>query len=160
MEVRSLLRRAAQYHRDREAVFADGRRLTFGEAWSRGLQHANLLLELGLRPGDRVGVLEDNCLAAADFYLGAAAAGLVRVPLYARDSVESNEHMLRKTECRALVVGEGHAEAAGRLAERFGPDLRIFQRDQSYEAILAEQSNSDPDPRIDPDDPFIIRFTA
>ncbi len=49
------------------------------------------------RPGDRVGVLEDNAIEAQDFFAGAAAAGLVRVPLYARNSADSHLHMLGHT---------------------------------------------------------------
>jgi acyl-CoA synthetase (AMP-forming)/AMP-acid ligase II len=37
---------------------------------------------MGLAGGDRVAVLEDNCIEAADFYVGSVAANLVRVPLY------------------------------------------------------------------------------
>ena len=37
---------------------------------------ANALIDLGLEPGDRVGVLEDNSVEAVDFFLGAAIANL------------------------------------------------------------------------------------
>src|SRR5690606_23209831 len=81
MDVRTLMRRAAHHHAAREAVVWNERRLSFAEAWSRGLRMANALLALGLRPQERVGVLEDNSIEASDFFLGAAAANLVRVPL-------------------------------------------------------------------------------
>ena len=48
MDVRNLMRRSAGFFRDREAVVADGRRLSFGEAWERGLRLANGLLAQGL----------------------------------------------------------------------------------------------------------------
>jgi long-subunit acyl-CoA synthetase (AMP-forming) len=44
------------------------RRLTFAEAWARGVRLANGLLALGLKPQDRVGVLEDNTLESTDFF--------------------------------------------------------------------------------------------
>jgi len=99
MDVRTLMRRSARYYADQEAVVDGDRRLTFAEAWERGLRLANGLLALGLRPGDRVGVLEDNCLSAADAYLGLTAANLVRVPLYPRNSREAHAHMLGHTGC-------------------------------------------------------------
>src|SRR5439155_23074477 len=78
MDVRGLMRRSAIFHAGREAVVHGDDRLTFKEAWERGLRLANGLLALGLRPGDRVGVLEDNCLSAADCFIGLGAANLVR----------------------------------------------------------------------------------
>ena len=50
---------------------------------SDGLRMANGLLAMGAKTGDRVAVLEDNCLESVDFLLGTAIAGLVRVPLFA-----------------------------------------------------------------------------
>ena len=90
MTVTGLMRQAASHNAKRTAIIHGERSITFAEAWLRGIRMANALLELGLQPGDRVGVLEDNCIEAQDFFAGAAIAGLVRVPLYARNSVESH----------------------------------------------------------------------
>jgi acyl-CoA synthetase (AMP-forming)/AMP-acid ligase II len=117
-------------------------------------------LALGLEPGDRVGVLEDNSVEAQDLFAGAAIAGLVRVPLYARNSPESHEHMLGHTGCRALVIAEKYVPDVEMIIDRL-PDLEtVFVRDAGYEAWLAEQSDIDPDVPIDPDDWFIIRHTG
>ena len=88
---------AATLNARRTAVIHGDRRLTFEEAWRRGIQLANALLALELHPGDRVGVLEDNSIEAQDFFAGATIAGLVRVPLYARNSAEAHTHMLAHT---------------------------------------------------------------
>jgi acyl-CoA synthetase (AMP-forming)/AMP-acid ligase II len=58
------------------------------------------LLALSLRPQDRVGVLEDNTLKFADFFLGAAIANLVRVPLYPRNARESHLAGAYRPPCR------------------------------------------------------------
>jgi len=86
MDVRTLMRRTVWFNRDREAIVAGEHRLSFQQAWDRGVRLANALLALGLKPGDRVGVLEDNCVEAADFYLAGAIANLVRVPMYPRNN--------------------------------------------------------------------------
>jgi acyl-coenzyme A synthetase/AMP-(fatty) acid ligase len=72
LDVRSALRRAMECNRHRPAVIADGVELTFEGAWKRGCQLANALYDMGLRPGDKVAVLEDNCLEACDFFLASA----------------------------------------------------------------------------------------
>src|SRR5712692_11332407 len=109
MDVTSAMRRAATFFADREAVVHGRDRLTFGRAWERGCRMANGLIALGLEHGDRVAVLEDNAKEAADFFLGAGIANLVRVPLYPRNSREAHLHMIEHTGCRALVVSGSHA---------------------------------------------------
>ncbi|MBL4864990.1 MAG: AMP-binding protein [Pseudomonadales bacterium] len=160
MDVRTLMKRAALDYASLDAISHGDRRLTFAEAWDRGIRLANGLFAMGLKPGDRVGVLEDNSIEAADFYNGCAIANLVRVPLYARNSVEAHTHMLGHTNCRVLMVSANYAHEVDQLQDQL-PDLQtIFVRDDNYESWLASQSNVEPDIQIDPDDVFIIRHTG
>lgn len=160
MDVRGLMRRSAQHYAERTAVVSGDRRLTYAEAWTRGLRLANGLLALGLDPGDRVAVLEDNSVEAQDMYAGAAAAGLVRVPLYARDARRAHADNMAGTGCRALVVAQRYLPDVAGLVDEL-PDLEhVIVRDGGYEDWLAAQPDSDPDPRIEPDDYFIIRHTG
>lgn len=159
LDVRSAMRRAAAFNHDLVAVKSQDRELTFGESWDRGVRLANALLGLGLTPGDRVAVLEDNCIEAADFYVGSAAAALVRVPLYRRNSAEAHEQMIRRTGAKVVVVSEEYAHEVDSLAERID-GLQVLVRDNDYEHWLATQSSIDPDPTIALDDVFIIRHSA
>jgi acyl-CoA synthetase (AMP-forming)/AMP-acid ligase II len=159
LDVRSAMRRSAAFHRDLVAVKSDGRELTFGEAWDRGLQLANALRSLGAEPGDRVAVLEDNCIEAADFYLGSAIANVVRVPLYRRNSSEAHEHMVRHTGSKIVVVSEEYAHELDGLEKKI-PGLRVVVRDASYEEWLSTFDALDPDPPVSLDDSFIIRHSA
>jgi acyl-CoA synthetase (AMP-forming)/AMP-acid ligase II len=120
MDVRSLMRRSAGFYADQEAVVHGDVRLTFAQGWARGLRLANGLLALGLQPGDRVGVLEDNCLSAADAYLGLTAANLVRVPLYPRNTRDAHAHMLGHTGCRAVTTTVPYADTVFGLAAGSG----------------------------------------
>ena len=159
LDVRSAMRRSAQFHSEMPAIASQGRTLTFGEAWERGLRLANGLLAMGVKPGDRVAVLEDNCIEAADFYLGTAIANLVRVPLYRRNSSEAHRQMLAHTMCRIAVVSKEFAHELAGLEDAI-EGLQILVRDDSYEAWLAAQPAEDPDPEIDLDDVFVIRHSA
>lgn len=150
--------RAADHYSEREAVVHGDRRLTFGDAWERCVRLGNGLRALGLEPGDRIGVLEDNSVEAADLFGGAAVANLVRVPLYPRNGREAHEHMLGHTNCRALVVSADHAHEVEDLVL---PDLEhVLVRDADYESWLAAQSAQDPGLPIDSGDYFIIRHTG
>ena len=160
MDVRELLRQAAQRHADRVAVVDAGRETTFAEAWKRGCQLANGLLDLGMKPGDRVGVLDGNSLASVDAFLGAAIANLPRVPLYPRNSRESHGYMLAHTGCRVLIVDEDLAESVRGLADEI-PDLEaVIVRDSGYDPWLSAQATKESDVPIDEDDVFAIRHTG
>lgn len=160
MDVRTLMRRAAHHYSDREAIVHNETRLTFAEAWERGVRLANGLLALGLTPGDRVGVLEDNSIEAADLFQAAAIANLVRVPLYPRNGRTAHLHMLGHTNCRAVLVSENHAHELDGLQQEL-PDLaHVFIRDSGYEAWLSQQSLQDPNIAVQSDDYFIIRHTG
>jgi acyl-CoA synthetase (AMP-forming)/AMP-acid ligase II len=160
MDVRGLMRRSAQQWGEYEAVVAGEDRLTYAEAWERGLRLANVFGEMGLRPGDRVAVLEDNSLEAVDFFLACTAANLVRVPLYARGSVESHAHMVDHTGARLLVVSERYAPEVKGLKDQLPALEQVLVRDATYPQLLEGASAEDPDPVISPDDLYLIRHTA
>lgn len=160
MTVTGLMRQAAKYNASRTAIIHGNRSLTFAEAWRRGVQMANALVSLGLKPGDRVGVLEDNSIDAQDIFAGAAIAGLVRVPLYARNSVESHEHMLGHTGCKAVVVAEKYASEVAEMPSRLAALEHVVVRDANYEKWLASFSDVDPLIEVAPDSWYIIRHTG
>lgn len=158
------MRQAAHLNSHRTAIiYTDGttsEQLTFADAWTRGVRMANALLELGLNPGDRIGVLEDNSIGAQDFFAGAAAGGFVRVPLYARNSIDSHHHMLSHTGCRAVVVAGHYLDEIDAVREQL-PDLEhVIVRGDDYESWLAGFSDEDPKVAIQPDDWYIIRHTG
>lgn len=160
MDCRSLMRRSALFYADRVAIVHGARRLTFREAWARGLRMANALRALGLKPGDRVGVLEDNSIEAADFFLGATAANLVRVPLYPRNARAAHVHMLGHTDCRALVVSGKFAGEVEGLQDELPKLEHIIVRGEAYEDWLMRHPATDPDVPVKPDDNYIIRHTG
>jgi acyl-CoA synthetase (AMP-forming)/AMP-acid ligase II len=91
--------------------------------------------------------------------LGTTIAGLVRVPLYARNSVDSHVHMARNAKCKAIVVSEQYASRGKSVADQLGLEVCIV-RDAMYETWLSEQPNTDPDPRIDENDLYLVRHTG
>jgi acyl-CoA synthetase (AMP-forming)/AMP-acid ligase II len=160
INVRDSLRQAAHWHRDRLAIVSGDRQLTFAEAWDRGLRLANALIDLGLQPQDKVAVLEENCLEAADFLLGTAIGNFVRVPLYKKNAPEAHAHMIRNTGCKVLVVDAKHLHEVEGVKELVECLEHVLIRDENYESWLALQKNTDPNPTIHLDDYYIIRHSG
>lgn len=161
MNIRDAMRRSALYHRDQLAIIAGDARLTYAEAWERGLRMANLLISFGIKPGDKVGSLEDNTLQAVDFFLGAAILNVTRVPLYARNAKTAHAHMLDHTDCKALVVDEHYLDQVDGLDKELDQlDNIIVRQKGDYEGWLASFPADDPNPEINDDDGYVIRHTG
>lgn len=160
LNVRDALRRAAQFNTKRAAVRSGSDTWSYAHAWERGLRLANAMIDLGLEPGDRVAVLEHNCLESTDFIVGAAAANIVRVPLYKRNAPQGHAHMIRHTGCKAVIVDAEYLDEIESLRDQL-PDLQhVIIRDGGYDQWLAGHSNRDPDLPINLDDPYIIRHSG
>lgn len=160
LDVTTAMRRAAVFHSDRPAVVCGDITLTYAEAWERGLRLANWLGSMGVAPGDRVAVLEDNCLESSDFFLGAVAGNFVRVPLYRRNARDSHANMLRQTQCKVLVVASEYLHEVDGLQGEL-PDLQhIIVRDETYAERLGEWPSDDPRPAVSLDDFHLIRHSA
>jgi len=160
LTVASLMRQSARYNAHRTAVVFGDQRLTFSEAWVRGVRMANWLLSMDLNPGDRIGVLEDNSLEAQDCFLGCAIAGLVRVPLYARNAPESHVHMLAHTGCRVVIVAEQYQDEILKIRNQLPDLIEVLVRDSGYESQLLASADVDPHVDVSPEDWFVIRHTG
>ena len=155
------LERAARYFARRPALRCAEGQYTFEQAWGRGLKLAGALRARGLVATDRIATLEDNRIGAVDTYLGAAAANLVRAPLYPRNSIEAHAHMLTITESKVLFVDEDLASEEVRQLVSKVPSLReVVVRDKGYEAWLEGQTPLEQVAPTALDDLHLIRFSG
>ncbi|GAB4200623.1 MAG: AMP-binding protein [Wenzhouxiangellaceae bacterium] len=79
---------------------------TWGECYDESLRMAAALRRLGLKPGDRVGILSKNCAhwIMADYAI--ILAGLVSVPIYPTANAETIAHVLNDSGARYCFVGK------------------------------------------------------
>lgn len=94
---------------DRPLVLTDDRTVTYAEvdAWATRL--ADGLIELGVRPGDRVGILMANYPDFVPLKFAVARAGGVAIPfnyLYRRDELA---YVLEQSACNVLITMTGFA---------------------------------------------------
>ncbi|MBA3905140.1 MAG: AMP-binding protein [Pseudonocardiales bacterium] len=102
-----LLDRGAAEYPDRPLVITDDRTLTYAEiaAWSRRL--ADGLAALGVRRGDRVGMLMANYPEFVPLKFAIARAGAVAVPLNFLYRAAELRYVLRQSRCTVLVTMTG-----------------------------------------------------
>jgi acyl-CoA synthetase (AMP-forming)/AMP-acid ligase II len=115
---------------------------------------------MGVQPGDRVAGLEDNNLGAADFLVGCAVAGAVRVPLYPRNSRTAHQYMVEHTQCKVVLADGTYADSVTGLEREIADLDHVVIRDADYEEWLAGHDDTDPDVAISEDDWYIIRHSG
>ena len=109
MQIGSLIRRAALYYGDATCLTEGQRDLSFREFDRLTDIIGNALLARGLVFGDRVGVLLPNSIECLVAYYALAKAGLVRVGLNTRETLDNHRYKLADSGSRAVI----HDDIAG-----------------------------------------------
>jgi long-chain acyl-CoA synthetase len=105
-----LLEDSARNHPERAAVVLDDRRLTYAQVDAGANQVANLLVERGIRPGDKVALSCPNLPYFPIVYYGILKAGAVAVPLNVLLKAREIAYHLDDSEARAYLCFEGTPE--------------------------------------------------
>jgi long-chain acyl-CoA synthetase len=119
----SVLTAAAERWGGRRALVGDGDGIAFAELDRRSGQAAALLRELGVRPGDRVGLQVPNSPAFVALYYGILRLGAIVVPQNPRATDAEVDVALGDADVRLLLgprrgVEVGDADAAALLGDR------------------------------------------
>ena len=136
--------------------------LCFDDCWftsarlnQRACRFANRAHGLGIRQGDRIGILAPNHIAHIDSMLAAAKLGHVHLPLNYRLGLDELRLLTARVSPSLLIVDD----ACEALAAALGlPWLRL----SDYEAWLAAASDEPMSPAtaLTPDDLHMILFTG
>jgi len=98
------------------AISFEGETLTYGTLDDRSARLANALVDLGLKPEDRVGLLLSNRLEYPIADIALARAGLAKVPLNDMLSADDIEYMLANSDASAVIVGPTFSETIQTVA--------------------------------------------
>ena len=128
---------------------------------------ANLLLERGVRKGDKVGILLMNCLEWLPIYFGILKTGALAVPLNFRYTAEEIKYCLDLAEVDVLMFG---AEFIGRvegIAEEISRNRLLFYVGEGcpsfaehYDSLTANCHSSAPEIEIKDSDYSAIYFSS
>lgn len=170
MPLNTLLRRHARYQPRKTAVVCGDRRLDFAAFDQRVNRAANALLALGLRKGDKVATVLDNCLELLETYHAAAKTGLVVVPLSPLLRGDGLANLLNDSDAVAVITQAKttvHLDAVRARLAAIAPDRYLvvdadrLSNYHPFERLAATASADEPPaPPIDRDDPFNIMYSS
>jgi long-chain acyl-CoA synthetase len=162
LSLESLPGRHARYRGDRLALVFGETRLTHAELDARADRAANALVGLGLRAGDRVGIVLDNSVELLELYLAAMKTGIAAVPMSPLLRGEGLASLLGDAGVSALVASDRHAAEVEDVRVRLGLGReRMLVAGGSYADATAAASPDPPPPANLPDDqPFTIVYSS
>ncbi|MDP6180447.1 MAG: AMP-binding protein, partial [Desulfatiglandales bacterium] len=81
MIIPDYVERHVNLYPEKQAIIFEDRQCSYLELQERVYRLANGLIKLGLKEGDRVAFLAENCFEFLEIYLGVAKAGGIVAPL-------------------------------------------------------------------------------
>ena len=103
MQIGSIIRRAALQYKDKPCLTEGERTLSFRDFDEATDRLGNALIEKGLQAGDRVGVLLPNSVDCLIAYYAIFKAGLIRVQLNPRETLDSHRYKIAYSGCRCVI---------------------------------------------------------
>src|SRR6266851_2909835 len=102
----------------------DGQHLSYGDLMARAGQMANVLIDAGVRSGDRVAAQTEKSVPGLVLYLAAVRAGAVYLPLNTAYTLNELEYFIADAEPSLVVCDPAKAEGIGAIAAKV--DARVL----------------------------------
>ena len=149
---------------ERDCVVFEGKRFTYAKINDRVNQLAHALDALGVKKGDRIGMLAVNGNHHVEAYFATAKLGGIFVPLNYRARAEELEYMIERAEIKALLVGSRYVDLVSAIAGKLPKLQKVIDleaKDEGgYESLIAGQSTDETTVEIADDDTTILLFTS
>ena len=165
MNLGTIISRSAKYWPARTAVIDRHTRVTFAQLEQRTNQLASALLARGIAPGEHVAILAENRVELVEAEVAFYKAGLVKVPVNARLSLDEVMQILNDSCSVALITTAAFAQALAAQRARV-PALRLVVAlaqeggDVAYSALL-HQGDTQPISCDPPDDALaVLHYTS
>ena len=143
------------------------REITWNVFNEKANRFANLLLERGVKKGDKVAILLMNCLEWLPIYFGILKAGALAVPLNFRYSAKEIQYCLDLAEVDILVFGPEFIGRVEEVADEIGKHRLLYYVGdgcpgfaEDYTIHTANCSSQSPKVDVDDEDYAAIYFSS
>ncbi len=166
MNLGTYVSRSARFWPKDLALIYKNKRFTYREFDKRTNCMAQGLLSLGLEPGDHVAIQSWNRSEIVETEVACYKAGLVKVPINARLSIDETIHIGNDSQSKAIILDPQHAEAVLNAAKDFQTIEHIICLEPAhaqtleYEKLLAQSSDTNPNVDVDEDDIAVLHYTS
>lgn len=150
----------------REGLVCEEIRRTYQDLNERANRLANAMMKLGVRRGDRVGLLALNEPEYYDMYFGLGKIGAILVPVNYRLASPEVQFILSDCDARVFVFGKEYVQVVEPIHNEKTVEKFVVISDQppewaiSYEELLAGASPEEPEIVGGNDDTLTILYTS
>jgi len=107
----------------------DGQRISYADLMARAGRMANVLVNSGVKPGDRVAAQTEKSVPGLVLYLAAVRAGAVYLPLNTAYTLNELEYFITDAEPSLVVCDPSKAEGIGSIAAKVGAKVLTLGAD-------------------------------
>jgi acyl-CoA synthetase (AMP-forming)/AMP-acid ligase II len=156
----------AKLYPNKTAVVFEDRRCSFEELKGRVYRLANALLELGIRKGDRVAILQDNCFEYSEIFLAVGKIGGVVTPLNYRLIGSELVFLINHAEANTLIVGKNFVDRIAPVISELGTVKRYIclgdkpEGMMDYDQLISSAPDKPPEVEVGMEDLFCLAYTG
>jgi malonyl-CoA/methylmalonyl-CoA synthetase len=107
----------------------DGQRISYGDLISRAGRMANVLVNRGVKPGDRVAAQTEKSVPGLVLYLAAVRAGAVYLPLNTAYTLNELDYFITDAEPSLVVCDPSKAKGIGAITAKVGAKVETLGAD-------------------------------
>jgi len=153
----------ARWQPEGEAIVFGDRTVTWAELHDATNRLAQGLLERGVRPGDRIGMLSGNCVEYLELTIAGYKAGTVLVPLNVRLTPPELRYIIEHSGCRAVVADAALADLGAAALDALDADIMRVGLAPGFGVgfdDLRSADTRDPDTPVTSDDIAYLCYTS
>ena len=165
------LKRALVAHSNKEAIVCGATRLNYGQFGERVNRWSNAMSGLGIRKGDRVAMLSQNCHRILEAFFGTPLLGSILMPLNFRLVPDDFEYILNHGGAKVLIVEEGLTNLIDSIRDKLETVEHFIVASEDskgdaegwldYETLLAQASrDAPPSVEIDENETSALLYTS
>lgn len=168
MVLGDILTRNAKYTPDRLAVVckSSDTRCSYGQLNARVNRLAHAFTSCGVHKGDRVAILQHNCVQYIETFFAVMKIGAVLVPLDHRLVTRELIYLLNDSEANTLLIGADYLNHVSSINAEAGSVKNLFSIGpgaddlQSYDALISQHPPTEPDIHVDESDLATLYYTS
>lgn len=156
----------AKLHPKKTAIIFEDRRCTFQELQQRVCRLANALLAMGVKKGDKVAIIHDNCFEYPEMYFAIGKIGAVATPLNYRLIGSEIAYLINHSESNTVILSQDFVEAIAPFRHEFESVKNYIclgakpEGMSNYDELLSSAPATTPDVEVGPDDLYCVLYTG
>lgn len=154
-----------KYPKKTALVYGDIK-FTFAELDARVNRLSQALVQLGIKPGDRVAMRARNCPQFIEFFFAAAKCGAIAVPINPYYKQRELEYLIRDSSPKVVIISQEDIpfiqsiSAADLNVETYICIQKEFPGFRSYDKLIELAQPIEPSIRVAEEDPAMIVYTS